>query len=306
MSGLSWTDEQWGMVRSVVQEEAARSRVAGSFLPHYGPLAPDARYVSRQSLESIANPNPPPAEALAVDERAEVYNLATLAVNVEVRSSQVSEPTLESALQMFRRAANVIARLEDSIIFNGQPGPSKAPDFSKVPTVKPEIYTVSGGGDYPSLLHPSLHRPGNANVVRVTTSSSRSLGDALVAGVVEAISVLESNGQLGPFACVLDNEFYVAANTPNKDSLVLPSDRITPFLDGPLLRSSTIPNKKGVVVALAGGPVDIAVGRDIDVKFLQVTSNNRYLFRLQEKFVLRVKDPDAVVILQQSPAPKKK
>ena len=39
---LQWTDEQWNKVRQVVYEEARKARVAGNFLPLYGPLEPDA------------------------------------------------------------------------------------------------------------------------------------------------------------------------------------------------------------------------------------------------------------------------
>ena len=47
---LQWTDEQWNKVRQVVYEEARKARVAGNFLPLYGPLEPDARYVTEESL----------------------------------------------------------------------------------------------------------------------------------------------------------------------------------------------------------------------------------------------------------------
>lgn len=288
---VSWTVDQWAMVRSVVQEEAARARVAGSFLPHFGPLEPGARFVAKQELQVDANPTPPPAQQLAVDATPGVYNLATIAVNVTVKSSQMAEPNLESALQMFRRAGNVLARLEDSIIFNGQSAAGAGP-VAPAPAVLPEIFTVSGGGAYPSLLQPS------ANPTTVTISGSgNALGQGLVAATAEAVATLEGNGQLGPFACVLDQALFVAANTPNASSMVLPSDRMTPFLGSAPLRSSTLPKKSGVVVALAGGPIDIAVASDIDVRFLQVTADNTYVFRVSEKFVLRVKDSDAVVVL---------
>jgi hypothetical protein len=39
---------------------------------------------------------------------------------VYLRGAQVADPELETALSAFRRAANVLARLEDRIIFTGQ------------------------------------------------------------------------------------------------------------------------------------------------------------------------------------------
>ena len=40
---VPWTDEQWGRVNQVIQEEAKRARVAATFLPLYGPLPADFR-----------------------------------------------------------------------------------------------------------------------------------------------------------------------------------------------------------------------------------------------------------------------
>ncbi len=76
--------------------------------------------------------------------------------------------------------------------------------------------------------------------------------------------------------------------------MVLPSDRIVPFLTGPLLRSSTVPGPSGVVVGLGGNPVELVVATDITVKFLQLTLEPRYVFRVYERIALRVKQPGAV------------
>ena len=60
------------------------------------------------------------------------------------------------------------------------------------------------------------------------------------AGIAAAIGHLEATGHFGPFAVVLDQQLFLVAQTPSP-SLVLPQDRITPFLGGgPLLRSSTL------------------------------------------------------------------
>jgi len=80
--------------------------------------------------------------------------------------------------------------------------------------------------------------------------------------------------------------------------MVLPQDRILPFLGGgALLRTSTLPEDVGLVIALGGQPIDLVVGTDISVKFLQVTLDPYYVFRVYEKIVLRVKQPDAIAVL---------
>ena len=79
---------------------------------------------------------------------------------------------------------------------------------------------------------------------------------------------------------------------------MLPQDRIIPFLGGgSLLRSSTLPATGGVVVALGAAPVELVVATDVSAHFLQVTTDPMFVFRVYEKIVLRIKEPDAIVSL---------
>ena len=120
-----------------------------------------------------------------------------------------------------------------------------------------------------------------------------------MAAISAAIGQLEANGQFGPFAAVLDNNFFTAVQMPAA-GLTLPQDRIIPFLGsgGSLLRSSTLPVDSGVVVALGGGAVELIVATDMSQAFLQVTSEPRFLFRLFEKIRLRINQPQAIAILR--------
>ena len=124
------------------------------------------------------------------------------------------------------------------------------------------------------------------------------MAQSLVSAVSDSIGQLEANGHFGPFAVVLDQQFFTAVQTPNRGSLVLPQDRIIPFLGGgSLLRSSTLPAYSGVVVALGGAPVELVVATDVSLNFLQVTTDPMFVFRVFEKIVLRIKEPDAIVAL---------
>lgn len=284
-SQFEWTEEQWNRVQEAVRDEARKVRVAASFLPTYGPLAPDAETVPRQTLfEEDHKP-------LRVDDRT-TRALTTVSINVQMRRPQAAQTDLSSPMIMFRRAANLIARVEDYIIFRGQP--SKVEDIQ----VKPSIFRVSGGDTFLGLIDEAKNV---RNIVTIGTDPSGQ-GQDLVAAVVTAISLLEENAYLGPFALVLGVDVYDVAYTPNKPSLVLPADRIKPLLDGPLLRSSTIDRSEGVLVSLAGEFIDLVVARDIAVRFLHITDEARRLFRVSQRFTLRVKQPKAIVAL----LPKKK
>lgn len=280
---VPWTDEQWARVNQVIQEEAGRARVAASFLPLYGPLPADTDFVRRETI---------PANAPLRIEDRDTIQLATLQVRIPLRSAQMADPDMRSVLAVFRRAAYVIARLEDAIIFQGLVAPAggrtaPAGGIGGLPAIW-EIH----GGDAADGLWTAPTQPWQ-------TIPPGNSGDLLVQAVSRAVGELEAHGHFGPFAVVLGQELFLLAQTPNA-VLVLPQDRIIPFLGGgPLLRSSTLPDDGGVVVALGGAPVELVVASDVSLQFMQVTDHPNYLFRVREKIALRIKEAEAIVRLEQ-------
>lgn len=296
---LPWTDEQWATVQRIVQEGARKARVASSFLPLAGPLPDGQASVPALGMDYKDNR---PIERGEAERRLEIDDAKTLpltriACNVYLKIQQAEDPDLASAKQMLSRAADVVARLEDAIVFNGQRGEDQPPEHSDA---IPKVYTVRGGGEHAGLLSAAecevtvtLPKEGDHE-----TGHDKG-GDAVVRAVIDAIQRLERMGHYGPFACVLGHSLYEAANTPSRGSLVLPSDRIVPFLDGgPLRRSSVVPEGQGVVVALAGSPIDLVVASDVHVNYVQLTLEPRYVLRVSERFALRIKQPDARCLLR--------
>jgi uncharacterized linocin/CFP29 family protein len=277
-----WTDDQWNRIRRVVLEEARGARVAGNFLPLYGPLEPDASYVSREELKDPVFPGDQinTVPGLTVDD-TKTLRLSTIEVKVFLRSEQVADPDLKSALIAFRRAANVLAHLEDEIIFRGQVGPGQGPGGTT-------NSTASGGHVVGGQTNRGLWCDGKP------LTEAPASGYELVRHVSRAVGILESKYHLGPFACVLGRDYFEAVQTPN-ESLVLPQDRILPFLGGgPLVRSSALPDTSGLVVALGGAPIDLVVATDISAEFLQITSEAWSVFRVYEKIVLRINQETAI------------
>ncbi|KAI9130783.1 encapsulin [Acaryochloris sp. CCMEE 5410] len=273
-SQIDWTSEQWDQIQQVVADEVSKASVAGSFLSCCGPLEGSATVVRTQRLSDQPAP-------ITVDD-VSTLQLWTLAVQVELRQRQLAEEHLSGAVSAFRRAANLLARAEDAIVFNNvRPSQPSSPPVLNIPQGVPPQCSVSGGD----------------NVNGLVAEGSRSLPTltgGLVSDVAGAIATLEQNGHLGPFACILGQVAFVEANTPIPGSLVLPKDRIEPMLGTQLLRSSTLDSKQVVVVSLAGDPIDLVVATSPTVQFLNVSNEARYLFRVYEKFVLRVKEEGAV------------
>ncbi len=291
---VPWTDEQWALVRQAVQKEANRSRVAATFLPLYGPLAGDADFVKSEELNYIDSPLLPSrggsgSQTMSIDEQKTIP-LTTLQVRVILHGAQMADPRLTSALDMFRRASNVLARLEDAIVFRGQEGKDQGPPEGAISGLK-KIWTVRGGQKSGGLF-------GDLQVELAKRAETVDSGQHLVHQVSKAVGKLEGKGHFGPFAAVLGETLFADAQSPT-GALVLPSDRIIPFLGGgPLLRSSTLPDDEGIVVALGAAPIELVVATDVSVGFLQVTTDPLFVFRVFEKIALRIKERDAVAHLK--------
>jgi uncharacterized linocin/CFP29 family protein len=105
---VGWTEAQWNRVREEVLEAWQRVRVAGSFLPIYGPLPPSTTVVPSEVLKSDGT----------VDDRATAA-LVEIALPVRLSRQQIWEEDLSSALLQFRRRATQLGQLEDWFIFNG-------------------------------------------------------------------------------------------------------------------------------------------------------------------------------------------
>ena len=105
---VGWTEAQWNRVREEVLRAWQRVRVAGSFLPVYGPLPPSTQVVPSEVLKPDGT----------VDEQA-TTRLLEISLPVRLTRQQVREEDLSSALLQFRRRATQVGQLEDWYIFNG-------------------------------------------------------------------------------------------------------------------------------------------------------------------------------------------
>jgi uncharacterized linocin/CFP29 family protein len=289
-----------------VTEEAQKARIAAQMLPMVGPEEGSTVAVPRYALETDANPDryPPggngqPAERLTTNSAPELY-LTTISINVPLRSHEMADPNLNAALGMFRRAANYIARVEDALVFNGRARNAPPPGLQI-----PAVYTLTGDRDARGLVQPldPNRGPGGATAQRVFRRFDRNpplprvLGTEVTAAIIGAIGDLDARGQGGPYACALSQSLFEAICTP-QDNLVLPRDRVLPFLQGPLLRASTIEDGFGVVVSLTGNSVELVVGGDLNVRFLQTTLEPRYVFRVSERVALRIREENAIAVIE--------
>jgi uncharacterized linocin/CFP29 family protein len=269
---VPWTEEQWVRVNLAIQEEAQRARTAAKFLPLYGPLPPDTDFVRKVDI--------PAGAPLTVNDTTTI-ELSTLQLKVHLRGAQLADPEMGSVLSAFRRAANILARIEDAIVFNGLPLPAGTPTLG---------VQITGGLTSSGLV------PVGAPVAPPVAITD---GATLVEAVTNAVANLEKKGYFSPFAVVLSQDFFAYTSQPNPARpQVTPEEQIVPLLGGgSLLRCSAIPDGHGVVVSLGGEPVELVVATDMSLQFLQLTTDPTYVFRVYEKLALRIKSNDAVVKL---------
>jgi hypothetical protein len=274
---VPWTEEQWASAAQVIDEESSRARVAATFLPRV---------------------EPPPDAPAAIDDTP-ATRLATLQVKVLVSGAEMADP--EGTL---RHAASVLARLEDAVVFGGlvaSRAPPRAPPFAPPDpaTAKlPEIWEILNGEVSEGIVGPPHPTGSLAIAVGEPRPSFRGAGALLVRAISNAVGQLETNGQYGPFTVVLGNGFFTVVQTPDPASLMLPKDRITPLLGsgGAILRSSILPVRTGVVIALGGAPIGL-IASDVSLNVQQVGDEPRFVFRVFEKMRLRIKRPQAIAIL---------
>jgi uncharacterized linocin/CFP29 family protein len=288
---ISWGDAEWSRIRAVVHDEALRSRVAASFLPLYGPLP--------QGLESVPLNTmvvPDGAGRLEVDDYT-TQRLVSVSVNVHLKNHMLADPDLTVATDLFRRAANIVARVEDAVIFKGKPLPP--PEDKKAAGSLPEVYRISGPDTHHGLLAAAGDR-----VPATYYKEDDKRGQAVFDAIVEAVLKAEAQGFHRPFALVLGHALFTDLNRPIPHSMVLPRDAVPPFTEGPLLRSSELPPESGLLISLQGNAVEIVVPSDISVRYLQADLDGGHVFRVSQRFLLRVKDKGAIVAIERTSPPK--
>jgi hypothetical protein len=134
--------------------------------------------------------------------------------------------------------------------------------------------------------------------------------DGLTDAIVSAITTLDQRGYVAPHVCVFGRGPFIAANKPLPSGAV-PRERLEPLIGREILHASAIDllpkgvsiaaapdwRNRGLLLSLAGDPVDIAIVAEVTPEFRQVDKNGHYIFAVFERFALRIKDPNAIVAL---------
>ncbi|MBV9544370.1 MAG: encapsulin [Chloroflexi bacterium] len=288
---------------------------------------------AKDALEELLDLTPHAEQSLSVEPSA-TARLTEASGIVTLTQQQLREDDLASALSLFRRAANQVARLEDWSIFNGQTrfDAPAANGFDHHPRVIPPGFHLDPGE------RPTRYETPNQVALRLAKTNPGGLGllgaaggtvqcaiaplirghadppsppydpEQLVVSIVTAVTELQGHGYFAPYACILSRDPYVWLHTPIQGSMVMPKDRVEPLLGRPIVHAGVLDDRPwrqdqpaGVIISTSGDPLDLVVAVDVTPEFLQVDKEGRYIFRVFERFTPRVKDPAAIVRIEYLP-----
>ncbi len=119
-------------------------------------------------------------------------------------------------------------------------------------------------------------------------------GEDAFQNIAHGIAHLASNGFLGRYALVLSPELYLELQRIQPGVNMLELDRIARLVDGRVYSAGAFGAGKAVLVCAEPQYMDLAVGADLSVGYLEQKDLNHSL-RILETIALRIKEPNAIV-----------
>jgi uncharacterized linocin/CFP29 family protein len=270
-----WTPAIWARIDEAAVWEIDRSSVAAQFLPKVPSLTPSVRTVPANRIDDNEQGE------LSIDQTRVLALLEESQLFFLSKEQYYEEEAIGTAATLASRAANRLARAMDKAIFQGQK-PDQNPGQN--PSQNPSLISVAAEQHTVTVRRLDPPVPG---VV---------YGENVFGAVAEAYGFLQGLNLYGPYALVLPPEKYADAHAPLRTTLIMPADRIRPLMTAGFYASGTLPANQGVMVSL-GGTVDVAIAVHGATAFTLVDSDETRRFRIYERFTVRIKVPESLVLL---------
>ncbi len=296
----SWTDHMWTAIDNAVIDEHTLTAIAAKFLT---PPVSDSSGLGTVPADTVLTGND---GALSVDE-SETRTVIEISVQFRVRQTQTADE--KTAVSLAIRAANLLARAEDLLIFQGLEG-LKDPLFTNktVNLISPQN-PGSTNNRIDSLINGQQIISVDPAEANPTNPDLSIYGENTYAAVAQGYAKLQEH-HYGRQALVLPTTIYAdtyATRTTTLDIPAITADRIKGLIGDHVYGSSALPSfgnpkenntAKGVLVALDGNTMDIVVQMAPSVAVVtQEQSSNDFIFKVYERFALRLKDSLSVVEL---------
>ncbi len=256
-------EELWNQIDSAVVSTAKKTLVGRRFLSLFGPLGSGAQNVLVDSGRKEED------EDGLVKSTGRIYQeLPQLHEDFKLYWRDLENTDKNGyplSLSPVYAAAQALSFKEDKLIFFG----------SKFLSVK------------------GLLNAGGQKLARKDWST----GENAYIDVAEAIAMLAQKGVYGRYALCLSPDLYAGLQRLQPGTGVTELERIEKLVDGKVYRCTVLDKQKAVLVCAEPQFMDLAVGQDMAVAYLELVDLNHSL-RILETSVPRIKNPQAIVVLE--------
>lgn len=254
--------ELWNRIDATVIDTARAHLTARRFIKTYGPLGVGATTVAMDGVGK---------EEVLEDGIGRIVGRTQLELPLFYEDFTLLGRDLELAAQTRMpldlsaaiAAAKKAARREDDLVLNG----NKALGTDGLLTVK-----------------------GSAKIKKRDWAQ----GENGFADVAAAVSQLAKTGYLGRYALVVAPDAFLDLQRLQPNTGMLEIDRVKKLIGDNVYMTSVLAPGKAVLVCAEPEYIDLAVGLDLSVGYLEFADFN-HTFRIMETAALRVKDPAAIV-----------
>jgi uncharacterized linocin/CFP29 family protein len=286
-AGVDWPADVWQAITDAVTQEVAKIRIGQKVFPTTM-LDGDPTELPDESID-FGN--------LSIRE-GRTKQFVEIYQEFPLTSTQVAKEAADKTCQtLSRMAAKALALAEDIVIFQGQDGHLGAVKEDQVEAAGRGLLGEASPADandadsrkvsVPIDVHPLA--PKRAGVI---------FGEKVFSAVVEGIAKLVSKGQAPAYALFLPTRVYADTFVaPSNGSLITTADRIKPLVEAGFYGTGTLPDDRGLLVALGGDPTRLSMGREANTEF-ERKQGREYFFRVSERFNFIERDPRSLVALK--------
>lgn len=291
---VNWDAAMWQEINDAVKAETMKVRTAQKVFPTIGfdtsPTEIPNDVINFEDL-SIQEGRTKPF--------VEIYH------EFPLTATQVSkEPQLKTCKTLARMAAKAIALAEDTVIFQGETG--KRPANVEADLIASAGSGLLGAADSEDADDNEPNKVSKPIDVKFPANPKPGVlyGENTFSAVTEGIAKLTAKAQAPKFALFLPVKVYADTHVPPSDaSLITTAERIRPLVEGGYMETVTLPQDRGLLVALAGDPTSLYMGREATMEFVR-KEGSKYFFRVVERVQFVARDPRAFVLLKfEQPAP---
>ena len=254
----------WRNIDKTVIETASRTLIGRRFLNIYGPLGSGTISVQydKNNREEVFENGIVKTSGRKSVELPQLYEDFTLLWR-DIENNEKNKLPLDLSVVSF--AAQNLANIEDNLIFYGN-----------------EFLSVEG------IL--------NAKGTQKLKLSDWGAGENPYKDIVKAINMITEKGIVGKITLCLNRGLYFDLQRIQQGTGMTEAQRISSMI-GNLFNVSVIKDKKAAVICAEPQYIDLAIGIDMATAYLEQKDLN-HSFRIMETVLPRIKEPNAIVVLE--------